>query len=179
MQAAALVARQDGIAGDADPLANLVVLNSLSKRSGAAGLRAGFMVGDRQVVAQYLKLVGNGGSLVPTPLLAVAADLYDDEAHVAAIRAYYDANFALVEKHLGIAPPQGGFFLWFKVDDDIEFVKRLMAEQAVKAVPGSFMGLETEDGNPGAGYVRLALVHDAERTDEALSRVAKIYKSQQ
>ena len=179
MQAAALVADQNGIAGDADPLANLVVLNSLSKRSGAAGLRAGFMVGDRQVVAQYLKLVGNGGSLVPTPLLAVAADLYDDEAHVAAIRAYYDANFALVEKHLGIAPPQGGFFLWLKVDDDIEFVKRLMAEQAVKAVPGSFMGLETEDGNPGAGYVRLALVHNAERTNEALSRVAKIYKSQQ
>ena len=65
----------------------------------------------------------------------------------------------------------------FKVDDDIEFVKRLMAEQAVKAVPGSFMGLQTEDGNPGAGYVRLALVHDAESTDEALSRVAKIYKS--
>ena len=54
-----------------------------------------------------------------------------------------------------------------------------MAEQAVKAVPGSFMGLETDDGNPGAGYVRLALVHDAESTDEALSRVAKIYKSHQ
>jgi N-succinyldiaminopimelate aminotransferase len=54
-----------------------------------------------------------------------------------------------------------------------------MAEQAVKAVPGSFMGLETEDGNPGAGYVRLALVYDAESTDEALLRVAKIYKSQQ
>ena len=54
-----------------------------------------------------------------------------------------------------------------------------MAEQAVKAVPGSFMGLETGDGNPGAGYVRLALVHDAESTDAALSRVAKIYKSQQ
>jgi N-succinyldiaminopimelate aminotransferase len=134
------------------------------------------MVGDRQVVAQYLKLVGNGGSLVPSPLLAVAADLYDDEAHVAAIRAYYDENFALVEKHLGITPPAGGFFLWLKVDDDIEFVKRLMGEQAVRAVPGSFMGLASEDGNPGAGYVRLALVHDAHSTDEALARVAKIYK---
>ena len=116
---------------------------------------------------------------MPTPLLSVAADLYEDEAHVVDIRAYYDANFELVKRHLGISPPQGGFFLWLKVDDDIEFVKRLMAEQAVKAVPGSFMGLETEDGNPGAGYVRLALVYDAESTDEALSRVAKIYKSQQ
>ncbi|XDZ71868.1 aminotransferase class I/II-fold pyridoxal phosphate-dependent enzyme [Alphaproteobacteria bacterium LSUCC0744] len=176
MQAAAFVAKADGITADADPLSNMVVLNSLSKRSGAAGLRAGFMVGDRQVVAQYLKLVGNGGSLVPSPLLAVAADLYDDEAHVAAIRAYYDENFALVEKHLGITPPAGGFFLWLKVDDDIEFVKRLMGEQAVRAVPGSFMGLASEDGNPGAGYVRLALVHDAHSTDEALARVAKIYR---
>ena len=41
-----------------DPLRNLVVLNSLSKRSGAAGLRAGFMVGDNNVIGQYLKLVG-------------------------------------------------------------------------------------------------------------------------
>ena len=176
MQAAAFVTKMDGISGDADPLANMVVLNSLSKRSGAAGLRAGFMVGDRQVVAQYLKLVGNGGSLVPSPLLAVAADLYNDDAHVAEIRAYYDENFALVEKHLGIAPPAGGFFLWLKVDDDIGFVKRLMGEQAVRAVPGSFMGLASEDGNPGAGYVRLALVHDSHSTDEALARVAKIYK---
>jgi N-succinyldiaminopimelate aminotransferase len=136
------------------------------------------MVGDKRVITQYLKLVSNGGSLVPTPLLSVAADLYRDEAHVANIRAYYQTNFALVERHLGISPPQGGFFLWLKVDDDVQFVKRLMAEQAVRALPGSFMGVETVNGNPGAGYVRLALVHDAKITDEALGRVAKIYKSQ-
>ena len=175
MEAAAVLAGKNGLNSDYDALANVVVLNSLSKRSGAAGLRAGFMVGDKRVIAQYLKLVGNGGSLVPTPLLSVAADLYEDDAHVADIRAYYDANFALAEKHLGISPPQGGFFLWLKVDDDVQFVKRLMAEQAVKALPGSFMGVETADGNPGAGYVRLALVHDAQSMDEALGRVAKIY----
>ena len=175
MEAAAVLA--DKSAPDADPMANLVVLNSLSKRSGAAGLRAGFMIGDKQVIAQYLKLVGNGGSLVPVPLLEVAADLYQDEDHVAAIRAYYDANFALAEKHLGVTPPAGGFFLWLKVDDDIAFVKRLMSEQAVRALPGSFMGIETADGNPGAGYVRLALVHNADITDVALARLAKIYKS--
>ncbi len=176
MQAAAILAKRDRADISYDPLANMVVLNSLSKRSGAAGLRAGFMVGDKRVIMQYLKLVSNGGSLVPTPLLSVAADLYADEAHVSDIRAYYHANFALVERHLGINPPQGGFFLWLKVDDDVQFVKRLMAEQAVRALPGSFMGAETVDGNPGAGYVRLALVHDAKTTDEALGRVAKIYK---
>ena len=50
-----------------------------------------------------------------------------------------------------------------------------MAEQAVRALPGSFMGVENEFGNPGSGYVRLALVHDLQSTDEALGRVAKIY----
>ena len=178
MQAAAVLAKRDGTDISHDPFANMVVLNSLSKRSGAAGLRAGFMVGDKRVITQYLKLVSNGGSLVPTPLLSVAADLYEDEAHVADIRAYYHANFALAERHLGVSPPQGGFFLWLKVDDDVQFVKRLMAEQAVRALPGSFMGVETANGNPGAGYVRLALVHDTKITDEALGRVAKIYKSQ-
>ena len=178
MQAAAFLATKFGAKSSHDPLANMVVLNSLSKRSGAAGLRAGFMVGDKQVITQYLKLVANGGSLVPTPLLSVAADLYEDEAHVVDIRAYYDANFELVTRHLGIRPPQGGFFLWLRVHDDIQFVKRLMAEQAVRALPGSFMGVETADGNPGAGYVRLALVHDAKITDEALGRIAKIYESE-
>ena len=172
-----LARAHDGVDSNGDPLANIVVLNSLSKRSGAAGLRAGFMVGDKQVIAQYLKLVGNGGSLVPTPLLSVAADLYEDERHVADIRAYYDANFALAQKHLGITPPQGGFFLWLKVADDVQFVKRLMSEQAIRALPGSFMGAVNSFGNPGSGYVRMALVHDLQRTDEALGRVATIYNS--
>ena len=170
--AAALAADGPGL----DPLRNLVVLNSLSKRSGAAGLRAGFMVGDHNVIGQYLKLVGNGGSLVPTPLLEVAADLYDDDDHVAAIRSYYNANFDIAAAHLRITPPEGGFFLWLKVDDDIDFVQRLMAEQAVRALPGSFMAVATEAGNPGSGYVRLALVHDADRTDTAIRRIADIYQ---
>ena len=167
------------LAGDAsglDPLRNLVVLNSLSKRSGAAGLRAGFMVGDHSVISQYLKIIGNGGSLVPTPLLEVAADLYDDDDHVAEIRSYYNANFDIAAAHLRITPPEGGFFLWLKVDDDIDFVQRLMAEQAVRALPGSFMAVSTESGNPGIGYVRLALVHDSDRTDTAIRRIANIYQ---
>ena len=172
--AAALAADGPGL----DPLRNLVVLNSLSKRSGAAGLRAGFMVGDHNVIGQYLKLIGNGGSLVPTPLLEVAADLYDDDDHVSAIRSYYNVNFDIAAAHLRITPPEGGFFLWLKVDDDIDFVQRLMAEQAVRALPGSFMAVATEAGNPGSGYVRLALVHDADRTDTAIRRIAEMYQRQ-
>ena len=168
-----------GLASDVsglDPLRNLVVLNSLSKRSGAAGLRAGFMVGDHSVISQYLKIIGNGGSLVPTPLLEVAADLYDDDDHVTAIRSYYNTNFDIAASHLRITPPDGGFFLWLNVDDDLNFVRRLMVEQAVRSLPGSLMAVTNGSGNPGSGYVRLALVHDADLTDTAIRRIANIYQ---
>ena len=92
------------------------------------------------------------------------------------IRSYYNANFDIAAAHLRITPPDGGFFLWLKVDDDIDFVQRLMAEQAVRALPGSFMAVTTDSGNPGSGYVRVALVHDADRTDTAIRRIAKIYQ---
>ena len=51
-----------------------------------------------------------------------------------------------------------------------------MAEQAVRALPGSFMAVKTDSGNPGSGFVRFALVHDADSTNTAICRVAKIYQ---
>lgn len=178
LEAAASIHAEEGADPAVDPLRNLVVLNSLSKRSSAAGLRAGFIMGDATVIGLYAKLVANAGSLVPTPLLMVAADLYEDDDHVAAIRAHYDHSFALAARYLNITPPEGGFFLWLPVADDQDFVKRLMCEEAVRAMPGSFMA-ETSDGvNPGAGYVRLALVHDHQQTEESLARVAALHNSQ-
>jgi N-succinyldiaminopimelate aminotransferase len=175
LEAAAKIARP----GDDDPLSHVVVLNSLSKRSSAAGLRAGFIIGDKQVIAQYGKLVANSGSLVPTPLLRVAADLYNDDQHVEQIRAHYNESFAIAARHLGVTPPRGGFFLWLEVGDDLDFVRRLMAEEGIRALPGQFMGAAGAEANPAAGFVRLALVHDHKSIDEAMRRVARLWHSVQ
>ena len=38
------------------------------------------------------------------------------------------------------------------------------------------MSVATDAGNPGSGYVRIALVHDADRTDTAIRRIAEIFQ---
>ena len=64
--------------------------------------------------------------------------------------------------------------MWLKVDDDVKFVQDLMQEKSVLALPGEFMAVKTDNGNPGSGFVRMALVHDLEVTEEAMKRVSQL-----
>lgn len=166
-----------------DGFDNLIVLNSLSKRSNAAGLRAGFLAGDAAVIALYKKLVANGAALLPTPLLRAAGALYRDASHAESIRQHYETSFAIAERYLPeVRMPQGqnggGFFLWLPVRDDVAFARRAYQEQAVRLMPGSFMALETDEGNPGSGYVRIALVHDHKTVEDAMRRLAQLYEDE-
>ena len=45
-------------------LENLIIFNSLSKRSNACGMRAGFIAGDENIIENYKLLVPNGASPV-------------------------------------------------------------------------------------------------------------------
>ena len=159
-------------------LDNLVVLNSLSKRSNAAGLRAGFLAGDKAVIGLYKKLVGNGAALVPTPLLRAAGALYRDKAHAELIRQHYETSFAIAESHLPVTGTKGGFFLWLAVKDDVAFARRAYKEQSLRVMPGRFMAVATDKGNPGEGYVRIALVHDHDTLAKAMARLAILYKDE-
>ncbi len=160
-----------------DKFSHLIVLNSLSKRSSAAGVRAGFLCGDRHVIAAYKKLVANGAALVPTPLLHVAGALYRDEDHNQLIRQFYDKSFEILAEHLQIKVPDGGFFLWmscpdsFKGDDQ-EFTRQLFANAGIKTVPGSVMAVTHDGVNPGAGFVRLAIVHEHDLIEQAALRLS-------
>jgi hypothetical protein len=42
-------------------------------------------------------------------------------------------------------------------------------------IPGSYLARQQPDGsNPGAGYIRLALVSDSQSTGEALHRLVEV-----
>jgi aspartate/methionine/tyrosine aminotransferase len=162
--------------------ANVVVFHSLSKRSNLPGLRVGFAAGDRRFLGPYLELRNIAAPQVPTPAQYVAIAAYGDEAHVEDNRELYSAKFDLADQILGdrygYQRPAGGFFLWLDVSKQggSEIVtKRLWAEAGVRVVPGRYLAREQADGsNPGADYIRVAMVQDKAATAEALHRLVAV-----
>jgi len=162
--------------------ANVVVFHSLSKRSSLPGLRVGFAAGDRRFLARFLELRNVAAPQVPMPAQRVAIAAYNDEAHVEHNRALYVAKFDLADRIIGdrygYRRPAGGFFLWLDVcahgGDDL-VAKKLWREAGLRVVPGHYLAREGADGrNPGAGYLRVALVQDKETTAEALHRLVAV-----
>jgi aspartate/methionine/tyrosine aminotransferase len=160
-------------------LDNLLVFHSLSKRSSAAGLRAGFVAGDEALIRRFFTLRSYGGSQMPLPIQAAAAALWRDEAHVVENRLLYRSKIDTAQRILGdrfgFYRPAGGFFLWLEVGDSEQAALTLWREAAVKVLPGQYLGAEDADGdNPGAKYLRLALVHPDPIVAEALERLAAV-----
>jgi N-succinyldiaminopimelate aminotransferase len=162
--------------------ANVVVFHSLSKRSNLPGLRVGFAAGDRRFLGSYLELRNVAAPQVPTPAQHLAVAAYADEAHVQENRTLYSAKFDLADQivgnRYGYVRPAGGFFLWLDVSKQggSEIVtKKLWAEAGVRVVPGRYLAREQADGsNPGADYIRVAMVQDKTATAEALHRLVAV-----
>lgn len=155
----------------------LLVFHSLSKRSSLPGLRSGFVAGDPALIAAFRELRSTSAPTLPLPIQAASAAVWGDEEHVIANRALYRSKFDIADRVLGNVPgyrrPEAGFFLWLPVPDAEAAARRLWADAGVRALPGPYLAQTTPEGNPGSGYLRLALVNDLETTDEALNRIAQ------
>lgn len=146
---------------------NILVVNSISKRSSAPGLRSGFIAGDKDILKGYMTYRTYIGCAVPLPLQNAGAKAWSDENHVIEARKMYRKNFDLAKEILGITPAPATFYIWLKVDDEIEFTKKLYQEYNLKVLPGSYLG---RDGI-GKGYIRIALVENETNTRESLIRI--------
>ena len=168
-------------AGGSD-YANVVVFQSLSKRSNLPGLRVGFAAGDRKFLARFLELRNVTAPQVPLPAQRVAIAAYADEAHVDDNRRLYTQKFDLADQIIGdrygYRRPPGGFFLWLDVTaqgGDEAVTLRLWREAGLRVVPGRYLARDQTDGsNPGLGFIRVAMVHDHETTAEALHRLVAV-----
>ncbi len=147
---------------------NIIVINSLSKRSSAPGLRSGFIAGDDKILKEYIKYRTYVGTASPLPLQKSAAKAWSDEEHVKSSRDIYKRNLELASEILKVPKSEATFYIWLEVDDDLEFSKRLYKEKNVKVLPGSFLGRE----GMGHAYVRIALVENIQKTEEVLKRIS-------
>jgi len=160
-----------------DGFPNLVVFNSLSKRSNAPGLRSGAVVGDRQLLKQFLLYRTYHGCAMSLSVQHASIAAWDDEAHVSENRRLYRQKFdALVPMLQGVvyAPrPEAGFYLWARVPggDDEAFAKGLFAATHVTVLPGQYLARDAHGINPGRGYVRMALVPELSECIEAAQRI--------
>ena len=167
--------------GKADPLANIIVFHSLSKRSSLPGLRSGFCAGEKALMQRFRNFRNIAGPQVPLPLMAAAAACWNDDAHAAANRDLYRAKIDAAERvfgnRFGFYRPAGGFFLWLDVGDGEKAARDLWAKAGVKVLPGAYLSREDSPygpgGNPGRAYIRVALVGTETETEEALSRMAE------
>ena len=74
-----------------------------------------------------------------------------------------------------IGGPRGGFFLWLNMaafGGGEAAAKTLWKGCGVRVLPGAYLAQAEPDGvNPGTDYIRVALVHNADVTREALTRI--------
>ncbi len=166
----------------APDFANVVVFHSLSKRSSLPGLRVGFAAGDRRFLAAFLELRNIAAPQVPTPAQRVAIAAYHDEGHVEENRRLYRQKFDLADQivgdRYGYRRPAGGFFLWLDVaaqGGGETAALALWRQAGVRVVPGRYLARDQADGsNPGADYVRVAMVQNHETTAKALHRLVGV-----
>ncbi|MBK9625310.1 MAG: succinyldiaminopimelate transaminase [Rhodocyclaceae bacterium] len=155
---------------------NLLMFSSLSKRSNVPGMRSGFVAGDAALLEKFLLYRTYHGSAMNPVVQAASIVAWNDEAHVIENRRLYAEKFAavtpLVSSHLPCKLPDAGFYLWARTPmADTDFARDLYHQQNVVVLPGSYLAREHDGINPGAGFVRIALVPSLEDCLDAARRI--------
>jgi succinyldiaminopimelate transaminase len=152
---------------------NVVVFNTLSKRSSMTGYRSGFMCAPGEIVTALRTFRPTVGTAPQEFVQRASVAAWSDDAHVEDVRAVYARKRetllpALEEKGLRLAGSSATFYLWLDVGEPSEAFARRLLDHGIVCAPGSFFGAA------GDGYVRFALVPtqgQCERAAEILRRV--------
>jgi succinyldiaminopimelate transaminase len=151
---------------------NVVVFNTLSKRSSMTGYRSGFVCAPVPIIAALRSFRPTVGTAPQEFVQRASVAAWSDDRHVEDVRELYRRKRetllpTLEEKGLRLAGSTATFYLWLDVDGPSEEFARRLLEHGVVCTPGSFFG------PAGEGYVRFALVP----TQEQCERAAQIIRS--
>jgi N-succinyldiaminopimelate aminotransferase len=161
-----------------DGFPGLVSLGSLSKRSNVPGMRSGFAAGDAQMLKQFVLFRTYHGSAMSPAVQAASETAWQDEAHVIDNRKLYREKFKafydIVNPILPLAMPEAAFYFWMRTPiADTDFALRLYQQENVTVLPGSYLAREAHGVNPGANYVRVALVSSMAECVDAAHRIKR------
>jgi len=158
-----------------DDWTNLVVFNTLSKRSSMTGYRSGFVAGDPTIIAALKQFRPNVGTAPQEFVQRASVVAWGDEEHVGRARAAYAEKrrlFLEFFERVGLRDAGGPatMYLWVATPPGIssETMATRLLEHGVIVAPGAFLG------DSGEGYIRFALVPTLDeclRAIEILERV--------
>lgn len=159
-----------------DDFAHLLVFSSLSKRSNVPGMRSGFVAGNAELLKSFLLYRTYHGSAMNPSIQAASEAAWSDEAHVIENRRLYREKLAtafdMIKVPLRTQMPDGGFYFWIRTPiSDTEFARDFYAAYNVAVLPGSFLAREAHGLNPGAHFVRVALVAPFDECIEGIRRL--------
>lgn len=159
-----------------DDFAHLLVFSSLSKRSNVPGMRSGFVAGNAELLKAFLLYRTYHGSAMNPSIQAASEAAWRDEAHVTENRRLYRKKlataFEMMKAPLRTQMPEGGFYFWIRTPiNDTEFARDFYAAYNVAVLPGSFLAREAHGLNPGAHFVRVALVAPFDECIEGIRRL--------
>lgn len=154
-----------------------VELNSLSKAHNMAGWRIGMIAGDKEVIANVLKVKSNmdSGMFKPLQLAAVKALSLGDEWYVKLNKEYADRRqlAGMIFDLIGAAYDKNstGMFLWGKISDNWISGENLsdyiLQHAKVFITPGFIFG------SNGERYIRISLCAKQEVLKESFGRIRK------
>jgi acetylornithine aminotransferase len=156
--------------------ANVVVFNTLSKRSSMTGYRSGFVAGPRWVMDALRQFRPTVGTAPQEFVQRASVVAWGDEEHVVRAREVYARKREVLLGALDalgwrVAGSEATMYLWVETpagENSEEFATRLL-EHGVVVAPGAYLGPS------GEGYVRIALVptiEDCERAAAILQGLA-------
>jgi N-succinyldiaminopimelate aminotransferase len=159
-----------------------LVFHSLSKRSNVPGLRSGFVAGDSELIANFLKYRTYHGCAMPLHVQKASTVAWADETHVKENRDKYREKFSrfceILSPILEMTPPSASFYLWPKLpESDTDFARKLYTSENIKVLPGSYLSRDINDINPGENRIRIALVAEVEECLEAANRIKQFIES--
>jgi succinyldiaminopimelate transaminase len=152
---------------------NVVVFNTLSKRSSMTGYRSGFVCASSEICDALRAFRPTVGTAPQEFVQRASVAAWSDERHVEDVRALYRRKRdtllpALEEGGLRLAGSPATFYLWVDVGGrSEEFARRLLSHGIVVA-PGSFFGAA------GEGYARFALVPTQEQCERAAAILREV-----